>query len=202
MTPATGTSNVSYDLGLEDAADSTAQAQLAIKINDSIDQRQLTQAQVAASTGMTQPKVSQIRRYQLRNISSERSMRALVASDQHVEIRRHRLARAGQGHCPDAPPHRCTGTAAPLFATIGLMKLALDHLVVAAADSDSGTRHVADSSGIAPMGGGAHPRMGTHNRVSGMAGGVYSEVIAIDPGAPAPQRPRWFGSDQPAMRAR
>lgn len=82
------------------------------------------------------------------------------------------------------------------------MKLALDHLVVAAADLDSGTRHVADLLGIAPTGGGAHPRMGTHNRVLGMAGGVYLEVIAIDPDAPAPQRPRWFGLDQPAMRAR
>ena len=36
---------------------------------------------------MTQPKVSQIRRYQLQNISLERLMRALVALDQHVEIR-------------------------------------------------------------------------------------------------------------------
>ncbi|WP_238923971.1 VOC family protein [Achromobacter ruhlandii] len=82
------------------------------------------------------------------------------------------------------------------------MKLALDHLVVAAADLDSGTRHVADLLGIAPTGGGAHPRMGTHNRVLGMADGVYLEVIAIDPDAPASQRPRWFGLDQPAMRAR
>ncbi|CAB3923183.1 VOC family protein [Achromobacter deleyi] len=82
------------------------------------------------------------------------------------------------------------------------MKLVLDHLVVAAADLDSGTRHVADLLGIAPAGGGAHPRMGTHNRVLGMAGGVYLEVIAIDPDAPAPQRPRWFGLDQPALRAR
>ncbi|WP_459668778.1 helix-turn-helix domain-containing protein, partial [Achromobacter xylosoxidans] len=63
------------------------QAQLAIKLNDLIDQRQLTQAQVAALTGMTQPKVSQIRRYQLQNISLERLLRALVALDQHVEIR-------------------------------------------------------------------------------------------------------------------
>ena len=82
------------------------------------------------------------------------------------------------------------------------MTLALDHLVVAAADLDSGTRYVADLLGIAPAGGGAHPRMGTHNRVLGMAGGVYLEVIAIDPAAPAPDRPRWFGLDQPAMRAR
>ncbi|MCV6905024.1 MAG: helix-turn-helix domain-containing protein [Achromobacter xylosoxidans] len=87
MTRTTGTLNVLHDLGFEDAADLTAQAQLAIKFNDLIDRRQLTQAQVAALTGMTQPKVSQIRRYQLQNISLERLMRALVALDQHVEIR-------------------------------------------------------------------------------------------------------------------
>ena len=87
MTRTTGTLNVLYDLRLEDADDLTPHAHLAIKLNDLIDQRQLTQAQVAALTGMTQPKVSQIRRYQLQNISLERLMRALVALDQHVEIR-------------------------------------------------------------------------------------------------------------------
>jgi hypothetical protein len=37
-------------------------------------------------TGMTQPKVSQVRRYKLQNISLERLMQALVSLDQHVEI--------------------------------------------------------------------------------------------------------------------
>ncbi|GLK96276.1 glyoxalase [Achromobacter xylosoxidans] len=82
------------------------------------------------------------------------------------------------------------------------MKLVIDHLVVAAADLDSGTDYVAGLLGIAPSGGGAHPRMGTHNRVLGMAGGLYLEVIAIDPQATAPSRPRWFGLDQDAVRAR
>lgn len=82
------------------------------------------------------------------------------------------------------------------------MKLAIDHLVIAAADLDSGTRYVAERLGIAPAGGGAHPRMGTHNRVLGMAEGIYLEVIAIDPRAEPPARPRWFGLDQDAVRAR
>ncbi len=82
------------------------------------------------------------------------------------------------------------------------MKLAIDHLVIAAADLDSGTRYVAERLGIAPAGGGAHPRMGTHNRVLGMAEGIYLEVIAIDPQAEPPARPRWFGLDQDAVRAR
>lgn len=83
-----------------------------------------------------------------------------------------------------------------------IMKLAIDHLVIAAPDLASGTGYVAGLLGIAPSGGGAHPRMGTHNRVLGMAGGIYLEVIAIDPNAEPPSRPRWFGLDQPAMRAR
>ena len=37
-------------------------------------------------TGMTQSKVSQVRRYKLLNISLERLMQALVSLDQHVEI--------------------------------------------------------------------------------------------------------------------
>ncbi|MNS60215.1 hypothetical protein D3C72_932010 [compost metagenome] len=44
--------------------------------------------------------------------------------------------------------------------------------------------------------------MGTHNRVMGLFGGMYLEVIAIDPAAPAPERPRWFGLDSGAMRQR
>lgn len=83
----TGTDNVLYDLGFEDAADLTAKVQLAIKFNDLIDQRGLNQTEVAALTGMTQPKVSQIRRYKLLNVSLERLMQALVCLDQHVEIR-------------------------------------------------------------------------------------------------------------------
>jgi predicted XRE-type DNA-binding protein len=35
---------------------------------------------------MTQPKVSQVRRYKLQNISLERLMQALVSLDQQVEI--------------------------------------------------------------------------------------------------------------------
>ncbi|KML62557.1 hypothetical protein VL15_03130 [Burkholderia cepacia] len=40
----------------------------------------------AAITGMTQPKMSQVRRCKLQNISLERLMEALVSLDQHAEI--------------------------------------------------------------------------------------------------------------------
>ena len=70
------------------------------------------------------------------------------------------------------------------------MKIALDHLVIAAPTLDAGCRHVAEQLGALPEGGGAHVGMGTHNRVLGLFGGIYLEVIAIDPDAPPPGWPR------------
>ncbi len=81
-----GTDNVLLDLGFDDAEDLSAKAALAIKLNELIDKRGLSQMQTAAIIGMTQPKVSQVRRYKLQNISLERLMQALVSLDQRVEI--------------------------------------------------------------------------------------------------------------------
>ena len=69
-----------------DAKELSAKAVLAFKLNEVLDQRGLSQVEAANITGMTQPKISQIRRYKLQNISLERLMRALVSLDQHVEI--------------------------------------------------------------------------------------------------------------------
>ena len=81
-----GTDNVLADLGFDDAEELSAKAALAVKLNELIDKRDLSQTEAAAITGMTQPKVSQVRRYKLQNISLERLMQALVSLDQHVEI--------------------------------------------------------------------------------------------------------------------
>lgn len=81
-----GVDNVLADLGFEDAEELSAKAVLAVKLNELIDKRGLSQTEAARITGMTQPKVSQIRRYKLQNISLERLMQALVTLDQHVEI--------------------------------------------------------------------------------------------------------------------
>ena len=81
-----GTDNVLADLGFDDAEELTAKAALALKLNDLIDQRGLSQTEAAVIIGMTQPKVSQVRRYKLQNISLERLMQALVSLDQRVEI--------------------------------------------------------------------------------------------------------------------
>lgn len=51
--------------------------------------------------------------------------------------------------------------------------LQLDHLVISARTLDEGTQYVADTLGIAPSGGGAHPLMRTHNRLLNLWGGVY-----------------------------
>lgn len=81
-----GVGNVLNDLGLEDADELSAKAVLAVKLNELIEKRGLSQTEVAGITGMTQPKVSQVRRHKLQNISLERLMQALVSLDQHVEI--------------------------------------------------------------------------------------------------------------------
>ncbi len=64
----------------------TAKILLAHQMNELIDHRGWKQSEVAEITGMTQPKVSQVRRCQLQNISLERLMQALVALGQRVEI--------------------------------------------------------------------------------------------------------------------
>lgn len=81
-----GTDNVLADLGFDDAKELSAKAVLAVKLNALIDKRGLSQTEAAHITGMTQPKVSQVRRHKLRNISLERLMQALVSLDQQVEI--------------------------------------------------------------------------------------------------------------------
>jgi hypothetical protein len=50
--------------------------------------------------------------------------------------------------------------------------------------------------------GGRHAAMSTHNRLLSLGPGRFLEVIAIDPEAPDPGRPRWFELDTPAMQAR
>lgn len=80
------TDNVHADLGFDAAEELSAKAVLAAKLNELIDKRGLSQTEAAGITGMTQPKVSQVRRCKLQNISLERLMQALVSLDQHVEI--------------------------------------------------------------------------------------------------------------------
>lgn len=81
-----GVDKVLADLGFKDAEELSAKAVLAVKLNELIDKRGLSQIEAARITGMTRPKLSQVRRYKLQNISLERLMQALVTLDQHIEI--------------------------------------------------------------------------------------------------------------------
>ena len=78
----------------------------------------------------------------------------------------------------------------------------IDHLVVAARTLDEGAAWVESKLGVAPVPGGKHPVMGTHNRLLFIGPGRFLEVIAVDPDAEEPGRARWFDLDDPAMRAR
>ncbi|MEO1459032.1 MAG: VOC family protein [Pseudomonadota bacterium] len=76
-----------------------------------------------------------------------------------------------------------------------------DHLVIAAASLAEGTAWVEDRLGVPSGGGGVHAFMGTHNALWRL-GDAYIEVIAIDPAAPGPDRPRWLSLDAPETKAR
>jgi hypothetical protein len=82
------------------------------------------------------------------------------------------------------------------------MSLRFDHLVVAARTLDEGAAWIASRLGVAMVPGGKHALMGTHNRLLSLGADSFLEVIAIDPQAPPPMRPRWFGLDTPSMAAR
>lgn len=73
--------------------------------------------------------------------------------------------------------------------------LTFDHIAVAARTLDEGVEWVETALGVKMAGGGKHALMGTHNRLLGL-GDLYLEVIAIDPDAPKPDRPRWFDLDR------
>lgn len=77
-----------------------------------------------------------------------------------------------------------------------------DHIAVAAADLGAGVDWVRARAGVEIPAGGAHPLMGTHNRLTAMGPDAFLEILAIDPSAPPPSRPRWFGLDDPEVRRR
>lgn len=86
------------------------------------------------------------------------------------------------------------------------MTVEVDHLVVGAATLEQGVAWCEATLGVVPAAGGRHPLMGTHNRLLAIGSAAfplaYLEIIAVDPDAPPPARPRWFGLDDPALRER
>jgi hypothetical protein len=87
------------------------------------------------------------------------------------------------------------------------MTAQLDHLVIAAASLAEGVAWCEAILGVTPGPGGAHPLMGTHNRLLNIASEAfpqaYLEIIAIEPGK-RPSRPgtrRWFDLDDAVLQA-
>lgn len=77
----------------------------------------------------------------------------------------------------------------------------LDHLIVAATTLADGIDYVATLTGAVPQPGGKHVTMGTHNALLRLGDKLYVEIIAVDPEATKPSRPRWFGLDGIALQA-
>ncbi|MBN9887468.1 VOC family protein [Salipiger abyssi] len=76
------------------------------------------------------------------------------------------------------------------------MKLQLDHIAVLGESLEEAVAHSEAAVGMPLLPGGEHPRYGTHNQLLGLGRGLYLEAMSIDPAAPPPEEPRWFGLDR------
>ncbi len=78
--------NVFADIGLDNAEETLAKAEIASRICDIITERKLSQAMAARVLAVDQPKVSALMRGRLDGFSSDRLFRFLNALDRDVEI--------------------------------------------------------------------------------------------------------------------
>lgn len=81
------------------------------------------------------------------------------------------------------------------------MSVKLDHIVFGCAELDAGAVWLSERLGVAEGARGVHKMMGTHNALWNM-GAAYIELVAINPQAPHPGRPRWFGLDDAATQSK
>jgi hypothetical protein len=75
----------------------------------------------------------------------------------------------------------------------------LDHIVIGARTLAEGAAFIEQHLGVAPLPGGRHEGIGTHNMLLGLGPDCYLEVIAADPEQPAPAHPRPFDLDDPGV---
>lgn len=81
-----GTGDVFKDLGFADADERKLRTQLAMRLNDLLKERKLTQTASAQIFGIPQPHVSELRNYKLSRFSSERLLHFITLLDRDVEI--------------------------------------------------------------------------------------------------------------------
>ena len=72
----------------------------------------------------------------------------------------------------------------------------LDHLAVSGETLEQAQSYVEDALGVSMQSGGEHAVFHTHNKLMGLADGLYLEAISINPDAPNPDRSRWFDLDR------
>lgn len=80
--------------------------------------------------------------------------------------------------------------------------ITFDHIAIAAPTLAEGAEYVRNLTDLTFPAGGEHPDMGTHNLLTAIGPDTFAEVIAINAQAPAPDRPRWFGLDNPTEQAK
>ena len=78
-----------------------------------------------------------------------------------------------------------------------MLRSHMDHVAITAPSLEIGVEYVRKALGVSPQVAGEHPRMGTHNALLKLGEKCYLEIIAINPNAPRPNRPRWFQLDEP-----
>ena len=73
--------------------------------------------------------------------------------------------------------------------------LKLDHITVIAPTLAEEVMHVRACLDLDVPFGQRHAYMGTYNHLLQLGDTVYLEIVALDPEAEGPARPRWFGLD-------
>ena len=72
------------------------------------------------------------------------------------------------------------------------MKNKIDHFAIGAASLEQGVAALKSTLGVEVPRGGKHDAMSTHNCVAQAGNERFLEIIAVDPEAGDPGRPRWF----------
>ena len=81
-------------------------------------------------------------------------------------------------------------------------KTTIDHIAVVASTLEAGVDYIQSVLGVDIPFGGVHTVMATHNHVMRLGDSLFLEVIATNPEGEAATQPRWFGLDDPAVRAK